>query len=66
MLGSPSRLTPLRASHGCGIDGFAKMFVQAHIFAAWYNTAIPSLFRPFPVLHIGSGQSDPVQSNGEF
>ena len=28
---------PPRATHGCNIDGFAKMPLQASIFASWYN-----------------------------
>lgn len=33
----PSRLPPIRALRGCGIDGLAKMLLQASIFASWYN-----------------------------
>ena len=29
--------TPARAMRGCTIDGFAKMSLQANIFASWYN-----------------------------
>ena len=35
--GKIKRLCRFRAMRGCAIDGLAKMFVQAHIFASWYN-----------------------------
>ena len=33
-------LCHLRTMCACGIDGFAKMSVQAHIFASWYNECV--------------------------
>ena len=35
--GKIKRLCRFRAMRGCAIDGLAKMFVRAHIFASWYN-----------------------------
>ena len=40
--GKIKRLCRFRAMRGCAIDGLAKMFVQAHIFASWYNSHMMS------------------------
>lgn len=36
-----------RALHDCVMDGFAKMYVQAHIFASWYNKKASYEIRPY-------------------
>ncbi len=44
--GKSSGLSPLRGlSPACGIDGFAKMPLQASIFASWYHTRRRTVLR---------------------
>lgn len=35
-----SQVFGLRAMRSCGIDGFAKMPLQANIFASWYHILV--------------------------
>ena len=59
--GKIKRLCRFRAMRGCAIDGLAKMFVRAHIFASWYNCLRRMLFCslrglcPQPCLRHGLG-----------